>query len=194
MLASSFLTYRLNEELFKGLGDVSELMRRQSIMNLEAFDRKGWVRLMDGDPRAILLGFERSEGSRLLEMRHKLGVLRLMMKCLSKDQKRRLKANFKAVKKVVDMKWAYRELSGNFYYVKMLAVDSGLRGSGAFRRLMEPLFEECDRKGIPIVLETHDERNVAIYEHFGFRTVRTLGPGPTGLKQHCMVRDSARPE
>ena len=188
VLADSFSTYKLNEIMFQGVGDVSTLMREQALMNLQTFNHKGWVRILDGDPRAMVLGYMRSEHSRVYELRHKMGIVLKVMRMLSKEQRKVMRGNIKRVKKALDMKWAYKEIPGDFYYVKIVAVDEGLRGTGAFRRLMEPLFAFCDDEGLPMALETHDERNVSIYEHFGFRTVRVLEPEGVGLKQYCMVR------
>ena len=40
-----------------------------------------------------------------------------------------------------------------------------------------------------ISLETHNEKNVALYQHFGFKIFGILERKPFDLKQYCMVRE-----
>ncbi len=74
------------------------------------------------------------------------------------------------------------------HYVKVVAVDDSLRGTGAFRRLMFLIIDDCERRGTPIVLECHDERVVSIYSHYGFETVEVLEAEGAEIAQYCMVR------
>ena len=46
-----------------------------------------------------------------------------------------------------------------------------VRGKGLSRAVLAPIFEAADRDGVPVYLETMDERNVAIYERLGFTLV-----------------------
>lgn len=39
-----------------------------------------------------------------------------------------------------------------------------------------------------ILLETHNEKNVAFYAHFGFKVFGIVEKG-MGLKQYCLVRE-----
>ena len=49
-------------------------------------------------------------------------------------------------------------------YIKNIGVAREARGQGRLRRMIDELCGE-----FPVYLETHDENNVAIYEHLGFR-------------------------
>ncbi len=57
---------------------------------------------------------------------------------------------------------------------------------------MEEFFETCklyaDRNGLMISLETHNDKNVAFYEHFGFKIFGVVKKH-FNLNQYCMVRE-----
>jgi GNAT superfamily N-acetyltransferase len=63
-------------------------------------------------------------------------------------------------------------------YLRILAVDPAHRDQGFSGRLLKPMFARLDSRGLPCYLETQAERNVAIYEHFGFKVMEEgLVPG-----------------
>lgn len=49
-------------------------------------------------------------------------------------------------------------------YIKNIGVAREARGQGRLRRMIDELCGDS-----PVYLETHDDKNVAIYEHLGFR-------------------------
>ena len=40
------------------------------------------------------------------------------------------------------------------------------------------------------MLETHNIKNVGLYEHFGFELVKTIKSEVTPIEQYCMIRKS----
>ena len=40
-----------------------------------------------------------------------------------------------------------------------------------------------------ISLETHNEKNVSLYQHFGFKLYGVVERPPFHLKQYCMVKE-----
>ena len=58
-----------------------------------------------------------------------------------------------------------------------LAVDPKHQGRGLANALLRPILDRADRDGIPCYVMTHNPKNIAFYEHFGFRILRqkTLG-------------------
>jgi len=62
-----------------------------------------------------------------------------------------------------------RVVPGRHWYLQLLAVDPALQGRGYSSRLLKPMLVRADRDGLPCYLETQAEKNVALYEHFGFR-------------------------
>jgi GNAT superfamily N-acetyltransferase len=64
-----------------------------------------------------------------------------------------------------------KHVPGPHWYVSLLGVRAEARGRGLSRAVLAPICEAADRDGVPVYLETMDERNVAIYERLGFALV-----------------------
>ena len=73
-----------------------------------------------------------------------------------------------------------REAAGGrpYWHVHMMAVRADLQGRGIGRALFADALAAAPRAGAPIVLTTHEARNVAFYERAGFRVTaeETLRP------------------
>ncbi len=54
------------------------------------------------------------------------------------------------------------------YYLAGMAVQPESQGQGYCGALMRPMIQRFDEQGIPCYLETQNEKNVGLYEHFGF--------------------------
>jgi ribosomal protein S18 acetylase RimI-like enzyme len=57
------------------------------------------------------------------------------------------------------------------WYLDMIGVDPPYQGQGFCGRLLRPVLERTDREGMPCYLETNAEKNVAIYQRFGFEVI-----------------------
>ena len=57
------------------------------------------------------------------------------------------------------------------WYLAVLAVDPDHQGRGHAGDLLRPMLARIDREGLPLFLETQKERNVALYERFGFEVL-----------------------
>ena len=57
------------------------------------------------------------------------------------------------------------------WYLAALAVDTDHQGKGHASALLEPMLARIDREGLPLYLETQKEKNVALYERFGFKVL-----------------------
>ena len=74
------------------------------------------------------------------------------------------------------------------WYIGPLGVDPRYKGKGYASKLLKPKLAECEEQNIPCYLETHDEQNVLIYQHFGFDVVEeSIVPG-TNLPIWAMLR------
>lgn len=49
-----------------------------------------------------------------------------------------------------------------------------MRETGLFRKLLTLLIIMCENDNLPIVLLTHNPKNVAKYEHFGFKLIESI--------------------
>ena len=74
------------------------------------------------------------------------------------------------------------------WYLMAIGISDKYRQQGYASRLMKPMLEYFDSINIPCYLETHNEKNLAIYEHFGFR-ITEAGKLPGTDKPHfAMMR------
>ena len=64
-----------------------------------------------------------------------------------------------------------RHLEGPHWYLQLLGVDPAHRGEGHAGALLRNMLARLDQLQIPCCLDTENETNVAIYEHFGFRVL-----------------------
>jgi GNAT superfamily N-acetyltransferase len=62
---------------------------------------------------------------------------------------------------------------GAYLYLGMVGIHPDARGTGILKQLIEPQINKAQARGIPVVLETTSERNIAIYEHYGFQVMQT---------------------
>jgi ribosomal protein S18 acetylase RimI-like enzyme len=82
-----------------------------------------------------------------------------------------------------------KHLPAPHWYLFFIGVDPAYQGQGYAGRLLRPMLEELDRKKIPCYLNTQNEKNVSLYEHFGFRVIdRVTLPG-SGIVHTAMQRD-----
>ncbi|MGN0030251.1 MAG: GNAT family N-acetyltransferase [Marinilabiliaceae bacterium] len=74
------------------------------------------------------------------------------------------------------------------WYLYDLAVKPQHQGKGVASRLLRPMLAYFDRIGANCFLETHDAKNVAMYEHFGFALVESPTLPHSGLRHYAMLR------
>lgn len=75
------------------------------------------------------------------------------------------------------------------WYLQVLGVAPEHQGKGFSSRLIRPMLARFDRESLPCYLETQTEKNVAIYQRFGFR-VRHNGISPDkGFPIMVMLRE-----
>merc|ERR1719188_757359 len=73
------------------------------------------------------------------------------------------------------MKEAYG--TNKFIYLKAVGVLKEHQGKGFGKRLLMVLFNAADSLKVPVYLETQNEGNVGLYQHFGFYMFQTIPMG-----------------
>ncbi len=74
-------------------------------------------------------------------------------------------------------------------YLFFIGVDPSFQGKGYAGRLLRPMLERLDRKKIPCYLNTQNEKNISLYEHFGFRVIEQLTLPDSDILHTAMQRD-----
>lgn len=116
-----------------------------------------------------------------------INMMKMIMR-LSKEERKKISENGRDAAGTENPFWYRKFVKGRYYYLLILGVDEELRGKGMVRQLLGKLVEECNEKKISLILDTHSERNVSIYEHYGFKVVKTYESKTGKLKRFCMVK------
>ena len=74
------------------------------------------------------------------------------------------------------------------WYLQIIGVDPQYQGQGFSSQLVRPMLERIDREYLPCFLETNIEKNVAIYQRFGFGVVSEDEIPGTELMSFAMLR------
>ena len=73
------------------------------------------------------------------------------------------------------------------YYLWGLVTDPKVQQKGVGSALLKTLIDKADAENMPVYLETHDEKNVAYYERFGFKLIHKDTIPKHGLDIWCML-------
>jgi ribosomal protein S18 acetylase RimI-like enzyme len=74
-------------------------------------------------------------------------------------------------------------------YLFFIGVDPSFQGKGYAGRLLRPVLDRLDKQKIPCYLNTQNEKNIGLYEHFGFRVIDQLTLPNTPILHTAMKRN-----
>jgi len=74
------------------------------------------------------------------------------------------------------------------WYLAVLAVDPIYQGKGYASELLNDMLPNIDKEGLPCYLETGGEKNISMYQHFGFDVVDEFVVPGTKDKLTAMLR------
>jgi ribosomal protein S18 acetylase RimI-like enzyme len=74
------------------------------------------------------------------------------------------------------------------WYLQVIGVDPQCQGQGHAGRLLGPMLARIDEERLPCYLETLVEKNVRLYEHFGFEVVEEAPIPKSSLTNWAMLR------
>ncbi len=73
-------------------------------------------------------------------------------------------------------------------YLFFIGVDPHLHGKGFGGKLIRPMLERMDGEQMACYLNTQNEKNIGLYEHFGFTVVEQVRLPGTDFLHTCMIR------
>jgi ribosomal protein S18 acetylase RimI-like enzyme len=79
-------------------------------------------------------------------------------------------------------------------YLQSLGVDPQYQGKGHAGKLLRYMINRMDSEGLPCYLETAEEHNVQLYEHFGFTVADESTIPGTSLTNWAMLRKTRQSE
>jgi GNAT superfamily N-acetyltransferase len=75
------------------------------------------------------------------------------------------------------------------WFLELIGVAPEYQGKGFAGHLLDPMLDRFDRENLPCYLDTEVEKNVALYQHHGFRVLDdTIVPG-TDVRSWGMLRE-----
>ena len=77
------------------------------------------------------------------------------------------------------------------WFLQTIGIAPQFQGKGYAGKLLRPMLSKIDEEGLPCYLETLDEQNVLLYEHFGFKVIEKSTILETKLTNWAMLRVSA---
>lgn len=87
-----------------------------------------------------------------------------------------------------------RVVPDKYWYLQILAVAPAYQGRGLAGRLLRPMLARADREGLPVYLETQLQKNVTLYEHFGFKVAEEGDIPGSNVHSWAMVREPGKGE
>lgn len=143
-----------------------------------------------GDNQGILAGNYKQASKPLASLVMYFKVLRTLWKKLTKADRTQVMNNLKKSSGAQNLRWRKEACgSSDYYYINLIAIDHSLKGTGAFRSLMEPILLRASEENIPVLLDTHDKDNVPIYQHFGFELyAKYPAKQDHSIVQYAMIR------
>ncbi|SDB83405.1 Acetyltransferase (GNAT) domain-containing protein [Pelagirhabdus alkalitolerans] len=78
----------------------------------------------------------------------------------------------------------------DYFYVMLFGIHSDHQGKGHGKALLQHIIKQADQELLPIYLETETEKNVSIYEHFGFKVVNQHNIPSLNMTFYAMLRES----
>ena len=95
--------------------------------------------------------------------------------------------NFIMGRDYLNSRWTDQLHQNNRLHIIYLAVNPEMQHHGIAAQMMEEVIDYADQNHMMISLETHNEKNVAMYEHFGFKLFGIVKKH-LELKQYCLIR------
>ena len=97
--------------------------------------------------------------------------------------------NFLQGRDYLNSRWTDQLHQENRLHIIYLAVRPSMQHHGISGQLIGEAIRYAGEHRMMISLETHNERNVSLYQHFGFKVYGVVEKDYFHLKQYCMVRE-----
>ena len=77
------------------------------------------------------------------------------------------------------------------WFLQVIGVDPQFQGKGYAGKLLKPMLARIDQEHLPCYLDTQNEKNVSIYQHYGFKVVEEVTIPGTEISHWAMLREKA---
>ncbi|MGI5824150.1 MAG: GNAT family N-acetyltransferase [Bacillota bacterium] len=151
-----------------------ELFAEQCRFEVEIFERNGLLRGY-GNGDGMLIGFSTENLEERPFVKDLQDSSKQLLPDVDPDVMQAIEKNGRKVLAISDPEWQKKFVGdAAVYVIQLIVVRNEVRGTGIFRKLLEPVLEECSRRNLPVVLQTHNPKNIKKYEHFGFKLMEKV--------------------
>jgi len=77
------------------------------------------------------------------------------------------------------------------WFLQTVGVDPEFQRKGYAGKLLQPMLSRMEEEGLPCYLDTLDETNVRLYEHFGFKVIEKSAIPNTKFTNWAMLRQKS---
>ena len=82
-----------------------------------------------------------------------------------------------------------RHAPSRYWFLHVIGVDPVFQGKGYAATLLGPILTRIDEEQLPCYLDTEDEKNVPIYQHYGFEILEEAIIPRTEVRIWAMLRE-----
>lgn len=197
MAGDSYLEELWVRELLSGLPTGSEgsdrerFLSRALVLNETMAAAPSQSVHCTGDGYGLTIAYQRSElGDTSWAQLMKDASANLIASVFSDEEIDAYERQQRRMEGVTVLDWVEREEApGDFLHITLAAVSSDHRGSGTFRKLLEPVLIYADEAQLPVFLETYSDDLTSLYEYFGFTVVHEFKDADVSIYQRCLRRD-----
>ena len=107
---------------------------------------------------------------------------------IKEDPSLRTFSNFLKGEDYLNSRWTAQLHQNKRLHIIYLAVDPEMQHHGIAAELMNETIGYASRNRMMISLETHNEKNLDFYRHFGFKVYGIMKKG-FPLEQYCLIRE-----
>ncbi|MCM1566674.1 MAG: GNAT family N-acetyltransferase [Dehalobacter sp. 4CP] len=190
LLTECFIDDPLTVLQIKGIIYQEEFLTKLFQIQLGVFVKTRDVYSLDDKSNSVIIGYEKKKLKMLKQIILSIQATQKIRKQVSKEDFELYANNVRSVSKAINLNWHKQFIKKNYYHINVVAVAHEERGKGKLRALITPIVENCQEKGIPIILETDNSNHIPMYEHMGFQLIKTMEDSRIGLNQYCFIKYS----
>jgi len=84
-----------------------------------------------------------------------------------------------------------RHAPSRYWLLHIIGVDPDFQGKGYAATLLRPMLARIDEEQLPCYLDTEDEKNVPLYQHYGFKILEEAIIPRTEVRLWAMLREKS---
>jgi len=82
-----------------------------------------------------------------------------------------------------------RHITSPHWYLYLLGVEPELQGKGYASKLVKAMLDRTDREGLACYLDNTNEKNLTMYQRYGFRVIEEYEVPRTGVSIWAMLKE-----